>query len=249
MLYDNRTVAQRWSHFLLDILETGIVLTSFNSGKAQESVDAHYPRDKDQHEDAAPSGAIIPGLGQLVNAAPGVTVGLQYADLAGQYLDFGSEDPKVQAEIAALLEGRKIFPELYDYDTMDMDWARLRQISCDASIIPAVLNSKGEPLDVGRAQRTFPTSIRRAVILRDGGCAYPGCYMPHIYSEIHHIIHWQNNGSTSLKNAVMLCRFHHDIIHQTEVFVRLNADQLPEFLVEPDTPEAAWVRNLMHRGC
>lgn len=249
MLYDNRTVAQRWSHFLLDILETGIVLTSFASGKAQESVDAHNRCDDGQPEDIAPSGAIIPGLGQLVSAAPSVTVGLQYADLAGRYLDFGSEDPNVQAEIAAFLDGRKAFPELYDYDTMDMDWARLRQMSCNASIIPAVLNSKGEPLDVGRAQRAFPTSIRRAVILRDGGCAYPGCYMPHIYSEIHHIIHWQNNGSTSLENAVMLCRFHHDIIHQTEVLVRLNDDKLPEFLLEPTTQEAIWVRNLMHRGC
>ncbi|MDN5742922.1 MAG: HNH endonuclease, partial [Yaniella sp.] len=227
----------------------GIILTSFPSGKAQESIDAHTHRENDAHEDRTPSGVTIPGLGQLVNAAPSVTVGLQYADLAGRYLDFGSDDPNVQAEIAALLEGRKAFPELYDYDTVDMDWARLRQLSCNASIIPTVLGSKSEPLDVGRAQRAFPASIRRAVILRDGGCAYPGCYMPHIYSEIHHIIHWQNNGATSLENAVMLCRFHHDIIHQTEVLVRLNDEQFPEFLLEPNTQEAAWVRNLMHRGC
>ncbi|MDN5705258.1 MAG: hypothetical protein L0G71_07945, partial [Yaniella sp.] len=60
---------------------------------------------------------------------------------------------------------------------------------------------------------------------------------------------WQNNGATSLENAVMLCRFHHDIIHQTEVLVRLNDEQFPEFLLEPNTQEAAWVRNLMHRGC
>lgn len=260
MLYDNRTVAQRWSHFLLDILETGIILTSFASGKAQASIDAHNLRGSDQKseierfdeippEDIAPSGAVIPGLGQLVNAAPSVTIGLQYADLAGRYLDFGSKDLNVQAEIAALIEGRKAFPELYDYDTMDMDWATLRQMACNAAIIPAVLNSKGEPLDVGRAQRAFPASVRRAVILRDGGCAYPGCKMPHIYSDIHHIVHWQNNGPTSLQNAVMLCRFHHGVIHDTEILVRLNDDQLPEFLLEPNTAEANWVRNLMHRGC
>lgn len=249
LLYDNRTVAQRWSHFLLDILETGIVLTSFAAGQAQASINTHRDTDEGQVDDIAPSGAIIPGLGQLVNVAPSVTVGLQYADLAGTYLDFGSDDPQVQAEIAALVEGRKRFPELYDYDTVDMDWARIRQMSCHASIIPAVLNSKGEPLDVGRAQRAFPSSIRRAVILRDGGCAYPGCYMPHIYCEIHHIVHWQNGGSTSLKNAVMLCRFHHNIIHQTEVLVRLNDDQFPTFLMDAEHQEAAWVRNLMHRGC
>ena len=177
-----------------------------------------------------------------------MTVGLQYADLAGDYLDFGSENPSVQAEIAALIEGRKPFPELYDYDTMDLDWATLRMISCDASIIPAVLNSKGEPLDVGRAQRAFPASIRRAVILRDGGCAYPGCNMPHIYSEIHHIQHWQDNGPTSLENAVMLCRYHHTVIHQADVLVRLSDQHFPEFLLNPSTEEAIWVRNHMHRG-
>ena len=264
LLYDDRTAAQRWSHFLLDILETGIVLTSSPVGQAQEALDQHAsdnnelassptgPLDQPHEEinpaDIAPSGAVIPGLGRLVNVAPSVTVGLQYADLAGDYLDFGSDNPNVQAEIAALVEGRKPFPELYDYDTMDLDWATLRMMSCNASIIPAVLNSKGEPLDVGRAQRAFPASIRRAVILRDGGCAYPGCNMPHIYSEIHHIRHWQDNGPTSLENAVMLCRYHHTVIHQTDVLVRTSEQHFPEFLIDPTTEEAIWVRNHMHRG-
>jgi len=261
-LYDDRTTAQRWSHFLLDILETGLVLTSSTAGKVHEGLTEHPEAETDvgaldeppssqsevSADDIAPSGAVIPGLGKLVNVAPSVLIGLQYSDLAGTYLDFGSEDPNVQAEIAALVEGRKPFPELYDYDTMDLDWATLRLMACNASLIPAVLNSKGEPLDVGRAQRAFPSSIRRAVVLRDGGCAYPGCNMPHIYSEIHHITPWQDHGSTALENAVMLCRFHHMVIHQTDVLVRTNEHNLPEFLLANDGPEARWVRNLMHRG-
>ena len=250
MLYDNRTPAQRWSHFLLDILETGIVLTSLPAGKAQDQINQHSDEahESTHPEDIAPSGAVIPGLGRLVNVVPNVTVGLQYADLAGKYLDFDSDDLNVQREIAALIEGNKPFPELYDYDAMELDWAQLRMMACDASIIPAVLSSRGEPLDVGRSQRGFPTSVRRAVILRDGGCAYPGCKMPHIYSEVHHIQHWQNGGMTSLDNAVMLCRFHHLVLHETEVLVRLNDDQFPEFLLHPSTPEAKWIRNYMHRG-
>lgn len=242
MLYDNRTPAQRWSHFVIDILETGLVLTSLDAGNAQDQVNEHNP------EDIAPSGAIIPGLGRLVNVTPDVIVGIQYADLAGTYLDFGSDDLNVQREIAALVEGRKPFPELYDYEAMDLDWAQLRKMACDASVIPVVLNSRGEPLDVGRSQRAFSSSIRRAVILRDGGCAYPGCKMPHIYSEVHHIQHWQNGGSTALDNAVMLCGFHHTIIHQSEVFVRLNEDHFPEFLLDANTEETTWVRNHVHRG-
>src|SRR5690625_3683864 len=45
LLYDNRTPAQRWSRFLLDILETGIVLTSFTTGKVQERLNQHTTDD------------------------------------------------------------------------------------------------------------------------------------------------------------------------------------------------------------
>ena len=61
-------------------------------------------------------------------------------------------------------------------------------------------------------------------------------------------VHWQNGGSTSLDNAVMLCRFHHNIIHQTKVKVRLNENQIPEFLLEPNAQQEAWLRNIVHRG-
>src|SRR5699024_2228480 len=157
MLYDNRTPAQRWSHFLLDILETGIVLTSLPAGNAQDQINQHSnnvdqsssnSESENVHpEDITPSGVIIPGLGRLVNVVPEVTIGLQFSDLAGKYLDFGSDDVHVQREIAALIECRKPFPELYDYEAMDLEWAQLRMMACNASIIPAVLNSKSEPLD------------------------------------------------------------------------------------------------------
>jgi hypothetical protein len=41
-----------------------------------------------------------------------------------------------------------------------------RRIACDAQVIPVVLGARGEPLDVGRASRTIPPAIRRAVIVR-----------------------------------------------------------------------------------
>jgi 5-methylcytosine-specific restriction protein A len=56
--------------------------------------------------------------------------------------------------------------------------SQLRMLACDACIIPAVLNTTGEPLDIGRATRTIPAGIRRAVAIRDNGCAYPGCGQP-----------------------------------------------------------------------
>jgi hypothetical protein len=56
--------------------------------------------------------------------------------------------------------------------------AMARRILCDCDVIPAVLDSVGEPLDIGRATRIWPTAIRRAAILRDGGCVFPGATGP-----------------------------------------------------------------------
>ena len=83
--------------------------------------------------------------------------------------------------------------------------ATARRVLCDCDVIPAVLGSNGEPLDIGRATRTWPTGIRRAVALRDGGCVFPGCDRPARWSEIHHIWHWVDGGPTSLVNGACLC--------------------------------------------
>ena len=50
----------------------------------------------------------------------------------------------------------------------------LRMLCCDATVVPIVLNGSGQPFDVGRATRTVPDGLRRAVAARDRGCAHPG---------------------------------------------------------------------------
>ena len=63
----------------------------------------------------------------------------------------------------------------------------LRMLCCDAAVVPIVMNGKGQPLDVGRATRTIPDGLRRAVAARDKGCAHPGCGRPPSWCECHHI--------------------------------------------------------------
>ncbi len=96
-----------------------------------------------------------------------------------------------------------------------IDAASARRIACDAKIIPAVLGSRSEPLDLGRATYTVPTALRRALILRDGGCAFPGCDRPHRWCHGHHIHHWADDGPTELDNMVLLCGRHHRLIHHS----------------------------------
>jgi hypothetical protein len=113
-----------------------------------------------------------------------------------------------------------------------------RRLACDAQVIPAVLGSRSEVLDIGRAKQAIPTGIRRAVTLRDKGCAFPGCDRPPAWSECHHVRHWADGGPTGLNNLVMLCAAHHRIVHNTAWEVRIAEDGLPEFL-PPDWLDAS----------
>ncbi len=108
--------------------------------------------------------------------------------------------------------------------------ADIRRLACDATLIPVLLNSNGVPLDVGRAIRVFTKELRRAVELRDRGCAFPGCDRPPAWTNVHHIIHWLFGGPTSLDNGVLLCHTHHVVIHRGEWTVRLAANRRPEFI-------------------
>ncbi len=69
-------------------------------------------------------------------------------------------------------------------------------LACDAAVIPIILDGAGQPLDVGRATRTIPDGLRRAVAARDLGCAFPGCGRPPSWCEVHHIREWRDGGET-----------------------------------------------------
>ena len=127
------------------------------------------------------------------------------------------EDLQNRARAACLDFGGTVSPEA------------LRMLCCDAAVVPVVLGGRGQPLDVGRAVRTIPDGLRRAVAARDRGCAHPGCGRPPSWSEVHHIREWELGGETTLSNLVMSCRQHHRQIHFTEWVVRIR-DGLPEFV-------------------
>ncbi len=73
--------------------------------------------------------------------------------------------------------------------------------------------ANGEPLSVGRKQRTVPTAIKRALWARDQGCSFPGCSNTS-YVDAHHVRHWSKGGETSLKNLMLLCSQHHRLVHE-----------------------------------
>ena len=124
----------------------------------------------------------------------------------------------------------------------------VRRLACDAAILPAVLGGAGQPLDVGRQRRLISGPLRRALVLRDRGCAFPGCDRPPRWCDGHHIRHWADGGTTSLDNAVLLCGHHHRHLHHGDWAVRLGGDGHPEFIPPAWLdPEQLPRRNHYHR--
>jgi len=104
-----------------------------------------------------------------------------------------------------------------------------RRLACDASIMRVVMAGRSEPLDVGRRTPVVSPAMRRAVIVRDRHCRFPGCDRPHTWCDAHHVVHWADGGPTALLNLVLLCRRHHRMVHQPGGFRLELAEGRPVF--------------------
>ena len=108
-----------------------------------------------------------------------------------------------------------------------------RRLACDASVMRVVLRDRSEPIDVGRRTPVVSPAIRRAVIVRDRHCRFPGCDRPHTWCDAHHVVHWADGGATALANLVLLCRRHHRLVHERSGFRLEMLDGRPRF-ARPD---------------
>ena len=93
--------------------------------------------------------------------------------------------------------------------------------------------------DLGRKTRTIPPALRRALEARDRGCRFPGCGLR--FTDAHHVRHWADGGETRLENLVLLCRFHHRLVHEEGYTVNFPRGARPYFLdpkmrLLPDQP-------------
>jgi hypothetical protein len=90
-------------------------------------------------------------------------------------------------------------------------------------------SGKSLPLDVGQV-KAVPGHLRRAVILRDRHCAWPGgCDKPPAGCHIHHLVYRSHGGKTRLKDLLLLCSFHHEVcVHRLGWTLALHPDGTTE---------------------
>jgi hypothetical protein len=132
---------------------------------------------------------------------------------------FGVRKPAVRVHVDADdLERREGAGHL-EGQTAAVSIATVERIACSDGYVPVVFRPGG-PIDVGLTQRLFTERQRVALAAIWGGCAHPDCDRPPSWTEAHHATEWENGGPTDIDNGVLLCRFHHMLVHNTGWTIR-----------------------------
>lgn len=134
-------------------------------------------------------------------------------------------------QVAGALVGH---PAVCDEEGSPWPASEVARVLCDCRLSRVVMGADSVPLDLGRTHRLFTGAQRRAATVRDGGCGWPSCPAAARWCELHHIRWWDRDGGASdLENAVLLCTYHHHLVHRRE----LTITRLPRGSTAPPSGE------------
>jgi Domain of unknown function (DUF222)/HNH endonuclease len=98
-----------------------------------------------------------------------------------------------------------------------------RRLACDAKVLVSADGPDGRSLNLGRTRRDPSDAQRVEIRRRDKGCRFPGCSHAE-FTDVHHVRHWIDGGSTDLDNLVELCDQHHRCVHEIGWKISGNAN-------------------------
>jgi hypothetical protein len=111
----------------------------------------------------------------------------------------------------------------------DLPIDTIKRLLCDGGVVALLEDDCGNPLDVGRKQRTVSTALKRALHARDRGCTFPGCHRRR-YLDAHHVQHWIDGGETAPENLTLLCTYHHRLLHEGGFRIEREAEGALRFM-------------------
>jgi Domain of unknown function (DUF222)/HNH endonuclease len=109
--------------------------------------------------------------------------------------------------------------------------ATAQRLACDSAMLGALIDKHGKVLALGRTRRLVSKALRRALMIRDKMCRYPGCHQTR-HLKAHHVIPWILGGCTDLENLILLCQWHHTAVHDGGVTI--TADGAGWVFTKPD---------------
>jgi hypothetical protein len=134
-------------------------------------------------------------------------------------------------EVSVLIDYQTLLDRFHDRSTCETSEGQplptetVRRLCCEANIVPIVLGSAGEVLDVGRQCRLANRAQRRSMRAMYRTCAHPDCTVGFDSCRIHHVIYWQHGGPSDLDNMIPLCERHHHLVHEGGWTLQLFPDR------------------------
>ena len=99
----------------------------------------------------------------------------------------------------------------------------VRRLLCNARVQTVLEDRAGNALGLGRMSREPPAWMIRQVRYRDRECRFPGCGARR-FTEAHHVLWWRHGGRTDLDNLLLICSFHHRLVHEHGWRVKRDSD-------------------------
>jgi hypothetical protein len=229
----------------------GIIQTLFDTFQSARSAPAFPSAEEQQRIEA---GELVPG--EILDERTG---GEKRADILRGILVQVAQDPRtptmggmpptVMVHVSAtdLLAG--IGVGWIDGIDGPISMTTINQMIDNGGFRPIFFGGTGAVLALGNKARCFTPMQRKAITARDGGCIIPGCTCPPQWTEVHHVIPWQNGGPTNITNGVLLCWRHHHGITNTDGWKIRMVLGMPE-VKAPHwiDPTGTWRKPPQHRA-
>jgi len=106
----------------------------------------------------------------------------------------------------------------------------VHRLMCSGRVQLVIEDEAGNPVRIGRMRREPSPWMMRQLRHRDPGCRFPGCGT-RSFANAHHVRWWSRGGPTDLDNLLLVCSFHHRLVHEYGWSIRLQANG-----------DAAWFR-------
>ena len=126
----------------------------------------------------------------------------------------GSSSPEATVVVHASLETMRTGEGSASLESGGILHARTaRRLACSGKVQIVFEDAAGEPIRLGRASREPSAGMLRLLRHRDQGCGFPGCGSK-AFTHAHHLRWWSAGGPTDLDNLVLVCTFHHRLVHE-----------------------------------
>jgi hypothetical protein len=153
----------------------------------------------------------------------------------------------VHAPLEALVSSEDRGCELEGGGVLHSETAR--RLLCNARVQAVVEDEAGDVVRLGRTSRVVPAWMMRQLRYRDRECRFPACGARR-FTQAHHIVWWEHGGRTDLDNLVLVCSFHHKLVHELGWTLTRDADGMvawsrpdgTRYLAGPGPPDDAVVR-------